>query len=105
LALAQKRRLREIPPDDGLIPVLAHKKTPTGGRRFVFELQTPEQIQRYCRGVMAAHDRREVFLRWGGNQWGEQWVCDPWSRELFQADQPLLKTDLPFRAWKEACES
>lgn len=103
---ARKRRARrmpDLPPDDGLIPVPVWDVGRAGTRVMRVVLRTPEEVRWQCAGHMAAHDARSPFLRWGGNQWGEQWVTAAWTRPLFARDQPLLATDLDFKAWRHAC--
>lgn len=91
------RRLAELPPDDGLIPIRIWM---FGTLRWT--LITPDEIHEHFAAQMAEHDSRRKKLRWGGNQWGEEWVQKPERREAFNRRMPLLKTDLPYPAWKRA---
>ena len=93
-AIARKRALRELPKDDGQIPILM-----TDRRRVFWGLVTPEEVHGHAAEVMAKHDRRHKHERWGGNQWGEQWVQEPLLRMQFAIRMPLLKTDLGYRDW------
>lgn len=93
-----ERRLRELPQDDGLIPILV--RGPLGGVKWA--LVPPQEVREHFASTMAKHDARRRKLRWGGNQWGEEWVQKPDKREAFNRRMPLLKTDLPYGAWKRA---
>lgn len=96
-ARAIKRRLRELPQDDGLIPVLMID----WGRRYWGKV-TPQAMHEAMAEKMAVHDARSVYERWGGNQWGEEWVLKPSLQPQFLRRMPLLKTDLNFRDWRRA---
>jgi hypothetical protein len=96
-AIARNRAQRALPEDDGLVPILA-----TDGWRSFWMLSTPQAVHDHFAGTMATHDSRRLKLRWGGNQWGEEWVRKPETRKLFARRMPLLKTDLSYAAWKRA---
>lgn len=97
--LGARRRLRALPEDDGKIPVLMTQQTGIGTRRF-FELIDPERMHQHCVVQMENHDGRSDEERWGGNQWGEEWVVVRETRPLFLARMPLLLTDLTLPAWR-----
>lgn len=97
--IAARRRLRELPQDDGLVPVLMSETTKTGKRHFI-ALRHPDEIRAHCEREMARHDLRIDHERWGGNQWGEQWVIQPELRDRFARERPLFRTDPTFPQWK-----
>jgi len=96
-ALAIKRALSELPEDDGKIPILMRDRC-----RVFWGLVTPEAIHDHAAQVMALHDARERIERWGGNQWGEEWVQKPYLRTQFAIRMPLLKTDPSYKDWCRA---
>jgi hypothetical protein len=100
LGIAARRRLRALPQDDGLIPVRMSKRDRWGDRKLWIELIEPERMHQHCACTMARHDARDDKERWGGNQWGEEWVTSPSSRSLYARDFPLLATDLSLNAWR-----
>ena len=95
LGLAARRRLRELPEDDGKIPVVM-----SDGWRHWIGFVEPAEIQEWAAKKMAVHDQRGKKERWGGNQWGEEWVIKKDTRPLFAVRMPLLKTDLTWREWR-----
>jgi hypothetical protein len=97
-AMARNRALRALPEDDGLVPILASD----GWRRSFWMLAPPQAVHDHFAETMARHDKRRKKERWGGNQWGEEWVQKPRFRKMFARRMPLLLTDLAFRAWCRA---
>jgi hypothetical protein len=102
LGLAARRRLRALPEDDGLVPVPMSERTHWGDRKLWIELIDPERMHQHCALMMGRHDARDDEERWGGNQWGEEWVTSPSSRPLYARDFPLLATDLSLKAWRRS---
>lgn len=88
-------KLAALPEDDGLIPVLMKG---LGGPYW--GKVTPEAMHEHCARVMAIHDARDDELRWGGNQWGEEWVVRPETRLPYAKRMPLLPSDLSLKAWR-----
>lgn len=84
--LWRKRRLRELPPDDGLVPA-----TLDGRQVFV----DPEVLKPAFEAKMAMHDDAHPAERWGHNQWGAGWLQSPGVvRAQFEWKAPRVSTDL-----------
>jgi len=95
----KRRRPVDLPPDDGLIPVLVTTLQGDGAITRQWQLQTPTKVHRYFAKRMREHDRRQPYERWGGNQWGDGWVLYGAARQQIERKLPLLKTDTPFGAY------
>jgi|SRR5215469_1902325 len=94
-AALARRKLKELPQDDGMIPILGRDRYD----RLIWLLARPEDIQTHFAQQMAKHDERDRLERWGGNQWGEEWVQKPSLRGHYAARMPLLKTDRGYKDW------
>jgi len=100
IGVAARRRLRELPQDDGLVPVLMFDIV-GGMKRHFWARVPPEVMHDACAATMAKHDARSDDLRWGCNQWGEDWAMWPERRNELLCRMPLLKTDLTLRQWRQ----
>jgi hypothetical protein len=96
-----KRRDPWQEPDDGLIATAYAEVDKFGIVRRFQKLVTPEELQEAARERMLPHDKRPLYERWGGNQWGEGWVHNPLARRGYERQAPPLLTDPPLAVYEE----